>query len=343
MPAPRQLRRGRARSQRGQAFLLIVVFVGLFLLGVLGLATDYTQIWAHRQMAQAAADAACQAGAADRFIKYANPDLFTNSWIGTAYDCSTNTGSSPCVYASRNGYSGSNVSITWPASVPGAASLSGFGTITNPFIKVTVTDPVPLSFTRIISSTSSVSISASATCGLQPVSVPIPLVVLDPTSSASLSKSGSGTITILGGPNRSIQVDSSSTTAVSVGSGVQIDLTQAGPSNNGGDFGVFGSETQPAGVSLGSGTWRSPALPYGDPWLAISAPSVPGSAGKTIPQPFGWDGCPDPAGCVDLHPARARAASPAPVAAARSTVRRAYRRSCHRFRCVSPVPIQHLT
>jgi hypothetical protein len=43
----------RARSERGQAFLLIVVVVAILLLGVLGLGTDYAQIWAHRQMTQA--------------------------------------------------------------------------------------------------------------------------------------------------------------------------------------------------------------------------------------------------------------------------------------------------
>ena len=51
----------RPCCERGQAFLVIVVFIAFFLLGVLGLSTDYAQIWAHRQMAQGAADAACQA------------------------------------------------------------------------------------------------------------------------------------------------------------------------------------------------------------------------------------------------------------------------------------------
>ncbi len=62
-----------AHSQRGQAFLIVAIFVGIFLLAVMGLATDYAQLWAHRQIAQGAADAACQAGAADLFLQYNSP------------------------------------------------------------------------------------------------------------------------------------------------------------------------------------------------------------------------------------------------------------------------------
>ena len=51
----------RMCSERGQAFLIVVVLIAVFLLGSLGLGTDYAQIWAHRQMIQGAADAACQA------------------------------------------------------------------------------------------------------------------------------------------------------------------------------------------------------------------------------------------------------------------------------------------
>ena len=46
----------RWSTQQGQAFLFIVILIAFFLLAVLGLATDYTQVWAHRQMAQGAAE-----------------------------------------------------------------------------------------------------------------------------------------------------------------------------------------------------------------------------------------------------------------------------------------------
>src|SRR5438876_1749245 len=93
------MKRGRPSLQRwstqqGQAFLFIVILIAFFLLAVLGLATDYTQVWAHRQMAQGAADAACEAGAADVFLKGTDPTASTDfpaldfSWIGSSFDCS---------------------------------------------------------------------------------------------------------------------------------------------------------------------------------------------------------------------------------------------------------------
>src|SRR5439155_772870 len=117
------MKRGRPSLQRwstqqGQAFLFIVILIAFFLLAVLGLATDYTQVWAHRQMAQGAADAACEAGAADVFLKGTDPTASTDfpaldfSWIGSSFDCSAKPNSVPCEYASFNGYAGANVSVS---------------------------------------------------------------------------------------------------------------------------------------------------------------------------------------------------------------------------------------
>jgi len=294
-------------SQIGQAAIIIVVFMSLFLIGMMGLATDYSQIWAHRQMAQGAADAACQAGAADLFLQYQNPTAASAynidfSWIGSPYTCSTNTASSPCKYASLNGYSGSNVSVSFPSSVAGATSLSGFGTIANPYITVTITDPINLSFAKLLSSSSTVNSGATASCGLSPVAVPIPLVVLHQSASASLSVNGNPTISIIGGPNRAIQVDSSNAAAVNAGGSSSINLTLAGPNGTGADFGVFGNESQPSTVSTGTGKWISPATPYGDPWITVSEPSVPSAAGAVSLVAMGTDGCPDPSGCSEFSP-----------------------------------------
>src|ERR1051326_8656280 len=99
----------RASAERGQAFLIIVVFIAFFLLAVVGLSMDYSQIWAHRQMVQGAADAACQAGAADLYLKQYAPALSGTgglqnfSWIGSngsSFNCSgSNSGSPPCLSA----------------------------------------------------------------------------------------------------------------------------------------------------------------------------------------------------------------------------------------------------
>src|SRR6267142_4534716 len=104
----------RPSPQRGQVFIAIVIFIAMFLLAVLGLATDYAQVWAHRQMAQGAADAACQAASADLLLKFQDPTApsafpqVNFGWMDSApFDCSTNAGSPPCAYAALNGYSGS--------------------------------------------------------------------------------------------------------------------------------------------------------------------------------------------------------------------------------------------
>src|SRR6185437_2840641 len=100
-----------------------MIMVGLFLLAMLGVAMDYSQLWAHRQMAQAAADAACQAGAADLYLNAVDPSVSNTgglgsfSWIGTAFDCTTGAGTPPCKYASFNGYTGANVSVSFPKTL----------------------------------------------------------------------------------------------------------------------------------------------------------------------------------------------------------------------------------
>ncbi len=83
----------RRSSQHGQTLIPIVIFIGLFLMAMLGVAADYTQVWAHRQMAQGAADAACEAGAADLYLNAVDPSssgqngLQSFSWIGADFDC----------------------------------------------------------------------------------------------------------------------------------------------------------------------------------------------------------------------------------------------------------------
>jgi Putative Flp pilus-assembly TadE/G-like len=300
--------RARRRSpQNGQTLLPIVVIIGLFLLAMLGVAADYSQVWAHRQIAQGAADAACEAAAADLFLEAVDPSasgtggLEPFNWItGGDFDCSTNTSSPPCRYASLNGYSGSNVHVSFPSSLPGVAPLPTSFATAHPYVEVAITDPVAMSFTKIVSSTAIVNIKAKAGCGVAPVAIPVPLVVLHQTAAQSLSTQGSGGIQILGGPTRPIQVDSRSTAAVNVGGSATVDLTQAGPNGNGGDFGVFGTESQPAGVQLNNGKWLSPATPIGDPWALTAEPSVPATIGRSRPVAFGTSGCPDPAGCVQF-------------------------------------------
>ena len=298
-------------SEKGQAFLIITIFIAMLLLAMLGVATDYTQVWAHRQMAQGAADAACQAGAADLFLKGTDPTATIDfpsldfSWIGTGFDCSAKAGSPPCRYAAFNGYTGSKVSVSFPSSVPGVGGIpTGFPSVANPYLKVTVTDPVAMWFTKLLSSTKTVNVTATASCGLQAINAPVPLVVLHRTAASAINLGGNATVKVFGGPQRSIQVDSSSTTAVNLGSNGTVNLSQAGPTNNGADFAVFGGPTtRPTGVNVGSaGHWLPGANPFGDPFASVNAPSTPSTGGTATPVPFRINGCPDPNGCVEFTP-----------------------------------------
>jgi hypothetical protein len=297
----------RSSSQRGQAFLAIVVFVAFLLLAIMGLATDYSQIWAHRQMAQGAADAACEAGVADLFLKGSDPSATTDypgldlTWIGSSsFTCSAKPNSVPCKYASLNGYTGSQVTVSFPASLPGVPAIPpAFGTIANPYVMVSITEPVPMTFSRLAANSSTVNISASAGCGLIAVNTPVPLVVLHTTANQSIYVGGSASIKIIGGPSRSIQVNSNSATAVNVAS---VDLSLAGPSGTGADFAVFGGPaTKPSGVNVGStGNYLPGANPFGDPFASVAAPSAPAAVGSATPVPFGMNGCPDPNGCAEF-------------------------------------------
>jgi hypothetical protein len=296
----------RNSSQRGQTFIPIVIFIGVLLLAMLGVAADYSQVWAHRQMAQGAADAACEAASADLYLNATDPSapgqngIQSFSWISSsAFDCTTNTNSPPCRYALLNGYSGSSVHVSFPSALTGVAALPSTLATAHPYIEVIITDAVPMSFTRLVSTTSVVNVKAKAGCGLVPISTPVPLVILHPTAASALSVGGASLIHVFGGPQRSIQVNSSAATAVAVGT---VDLSQGGPSNTGSDFAVFGGpSTQPAGINTGStGHYLYPATPFGDPFATISAPAVPSTRGTATPVPFGMNGCPDPNGCVEF-------------------------------------------
>jgi hypothetical protein len=298
----------RRSSQHGQTLIPIVIFVGLFLMAMLGVAADYTQVWAHRQMAQGAADAACEAGAADLFLNAVDPSssgengLQSFSWIGADFDCSSvNASSPPCRYASLNGYSGASVHVSFPSSLPGVAPLPSTLATAHPYVEVTITDPVSMSFTKMVGAAPTVSIKAKAGCGVAPVNVPVPLVILHTSASGALSVTGSSKIRIFGGPQRSIQIDSKDPAALTAGI---VDLSQGGPAipPTGSDLAVFGGpSTQPASVNVGTtGHYLSPAAPFGDPFAAKSAPGVPSTLGSAKPVPFAINGCPDPAGCVEL-------------------------------------------
>src|SRR5262249_12233922 len=143
----------RLPDDRGQAMLMVILALGIFLLGAVAFGVDVANLWFHRQAAQTAADAACTAGAMDLLYDAEGQPAPASSsgswaWIGqNNLNCSGHfaTGSSmyaPCWYAAQNGYNGTGLvtgsasnsvvlnSPTAPTSVSGVSSCSSSSSTT---------------------------------------------------------------------------------------------------------------------------------------------------------------------------------------------------------------------
>jgi len=298
----------KRQNQKGQAIILVLVALGLFLLGAIGLAIDGSHLYAQRQMAQAAADAAAQAAIMSIFngtnTSGGNPD-YKNAFGSSAFDCAANSTLTPCYYARLNGFDPANgdvVHVDFPASDPGT-TLSASDPVA--LCRVTVIRTVNTSLMRFLGPATS-KVAAQGTAAIVDVVAPVPIIVTHPNLSGSFFINGGPTITICGGPQRSIQVNSSSPTAISLsGSSNVVDLSKAGPkddgfcnSGTGTDFGNFGGpESYPnaGGLLLGStGKYLDHAAVILDPLKDILAtPSQPTiTQTNPLPVPNGVDGCP---------------------------------------------------
>ena len=296
---------GRLVSQSGQASVLLLMILGTFLLASVGFAVDLSSMWFHRQAAQSAADAACIAGAMD--MLYLQNGTITSSpgfTAGTAGDCSSSSSAAICQYAGFNGYTattsgagwnsstaGGAVAVSWtfPGSVAGVTAASG---VTYPFLNVVVREK-PLTWFMGLIGVRSLAVGASCTCGLPPGSTPAAIAILNPTINSALTLSGGAHIVIVGGPQTSIQVNSSANGSPSSnassnavycngGSGYPIDTSAAGPSGTGGNVAVVGgpSTNQLCGANyiMNNTThalWKSPATVAPDPFAGVSAPTQP--------------------------------------------------------------------
>lgn len=289
--------------------ILVVLAMAVFLIGFVGFAVDMTNLWFHRQAAQGAADAACQAGAMNLYhYALGNPTTYEN-WIpsspgGPPIPCTLATsdpapgvsspGPSPCRYAWLNGYksggvgSGADsnqVSISFPPAVGGVTPPAGYGNI--PFIRVDVVDRVRLFFSPMISGNTTQDVRAVAMCGLALTETPIPIIVLNPVCSHAMEVSGSGTVKVIGGPPQSVQVNSDSSlapgpqncAAATIASDPQctgnaaIDLSTGGENFNGSLFGTNGGQLPaPPGFLPGvEGDWSQHGV-IPDPYRNVPAP-----------------------------------------------------------------------
>jgi hypothetical protein len=309
-------------GQAGQASVLLLLILGMFLLATIGFAIDLSNMWFHRQAAQSAADAACTAGAMD-MLYLNNGTILTSPEFtpGTAGDCSVSNQAALCLYAGFNGYTATAAAASWGSSTPAnsvavswsfPSSVTGVSNsgITNPFLNVVVQEKPAAWFMQLVG-VKSMTVGATCTCGLTSPSGTPPIVILNPTVSSALNMSGGTHIVIIGGPKISIAVDSSangspgaqsSSNAVycSGGAGYPIDTSAAGPSGTGGQLAIVGGPTtnQYCGANTtlndpSNKLWKSPASSVSDPYASVSVPTLPGAPQMLTSSPVG-----DTTGCI---------------------------------------------
>ena len=274
-------------KEKGQALLLATVALAIFVIGAVGLVVDGAHIFASNQMAQSAADASAIAGIMSIFdgTNVTGPNPFGTL---SAHTCTTTDPTTPCVIARSNGF-GQTASDTVVYDFPANGSYPGisFAPGGDNLIRVTITRTLDTTLMRLLGTVNTTTAKAIAVAAIVDVMAPVPILVLHPTLSGSFSINGTPTITICGGPSRSIQVNSSSTTSISLSGGSNtVDLSHAGPNDpgncslgTGADFGDWGGpKNYPGALLLGStGHYVQPASPINDPLAGISAPSAPGA------------------------------------------------------------------
>jgi hypothetical protein len=316
-------------QQRGQTTLSVVLILGIFLLGFIALAVDFSNLWFKRQAAQGVADSVCQAAAVNLLIQVTKGTATTGQGFtpGTPFDCSAHKTYAACQYAQINGFSlngiatanieGDEVHVSWPASVTGISTPPSSVAGAFPFIRTDATDRSRVFFATLFTGKQTQDVVANAVCGLTQSPSPIPLIVLHPTCSHSFEIGGSGTLSILGGPVKSVQVNSdngscaAATAPTQCDGGGTIDLSLGGPDFTGSNFGVYGlpaTTDAPGGYNGGTtGHWRQPSLPIPDPYELTPVPDRnsltvdPAVTTATYPT---W-GCPDQSqDCKVYHPGR---------------------------------------
>lgn len=316
------------RSESGQAVILVILAMSIFLLGVLGFAVDFANLYFHQQRAQSAADAACQATGMDLLTiqEGANTAASAGFTPGTNFDCASASTAAPCQYAAINGYSGAGltagtesnkVSVSFPTSVTGVTAPPVAVGGSYPFIEVDVVDRVRVFFSALMTLSRTQDVKVIAKCGLQQDTSPIPILVLDtnPTKTGyTFSVQGTPTVAIYGGPTRSIQVNSPAAAAISIGGSATVNLSKGGPSHNGSIMGVTGGPYTLATMAPKttsflpySNAYYAPSDdPISDPFAQLAAPSNSGMTTypkiSTTVVTHNTNGCPDPAGCQEYLP-----------------------------------------
>jgi Flp pilus assembly protein TadG len=250
--------------RNGQAVMLVVLCMSLFLIGALGFAIDGGQMFAHQQMAQAAADAAAQAG----IMSVLNGTNATSTYpFGTGSTpiassaCTTTDGRTPCVYARDNGFGGTAsdaVTLSFPSSVSGTTLSS----VTVPAIEVTVQRTIQIGFIRFIGGPSTTTVTARAIAGITGIVSPNSIVVLGSGPNAFQATNGAS-VTVSGGV---IAVNSSDSDAMTISGGTTV--TASGINVAGGAV-VSGGSTATPSPTTGTSV-------VADPLAGLPSPTVGG-------------------------------------------------------------------
>lgn len=293
----------RVREEEGQAIILVALAMSIFLVGAVGLAIDGAHLYAQRQMAQSAADAAAQAGIMSIFDntynQAGNPAAFST---GSTFTCGATDARTPCAYAILNGFNTANDTVT--VSFPPASAAPGVNLATNypvTLLQVNIQRQVSTTLMGLLG-TSASTIQANAIAAIVQVLAPVPILITHPTLSGSFSTNGGVLVQICGGPSKSVQVNSNNTTAtINKGTSGTVNLSHAGPpdpgnctTGTGADFGVWGGPSSPSFTYLGgsTGKYLQPASPMQDPLAGVAPPPVPSLAPNPTPLGNGVSGCP---------------------------------------------------
>jgi hypothetical protein len=299
------------KGEEGSVLMLTTIGI-VVSIGLVGLAMDGGAMYVTKEKAQAAADAAAQAGVMDMY-RGTSPSGGT---YGSHHTCITNDSWAPCWYAEKNGFStgGFSDQVTIDFAGPGvsggktvawcqATGVSLSGDSVN-LICVQVQRTLNTMLMPVFGyNTSTVTARAIAAITITPS--PVPILVTHPTLAGALSTHGTPNITICGGPQRSIQVNStgSGSASVSINSNTTIDLSRAGPSDPNGTCSGTGADFANNGPAVSYSSWLTPfgstehyvnpVSPLQDPLAGVSAPPVPSTVNPaTIPLANGQNGCP---------------------------------------------------
>src|SRR5215813_14696201 len=140
----------RRNGEKGQATLAVLLATSIFLIGAIGLGIDGAHLYAQRQMAQVAADAAAQAGIMTYFD---GTNTTTTVATSSPYTCTSSDTKTACQYAVLNGFGTSDDVITidygddTSVSKPAGVALSPMATDPVSWVKVTITRNVHTTLT----------------------------------------------------------------------------------------------------------------------------------------------------------------------------------------------------